>query len=136
MSTHAEHNLNKNQTVVLEVLSRAGRPLSAYQILERTSASGVRAPQQVYRALERLLAGHLVHRIESLNAYLVCQASPHAHAAAFAICKHCGAAREFPLEAILPALRDAAAAAGFRMDGAHVEISGACAACPPPVQTQ
>lgn len=134
MATHDESGLNKNQSVVLDVLARAGRPLSAYQILDQTSASGVRAPQQVYRALERLLAEHLVHRIESLNAYLICQASRDAHAAAFAICKHCGAAREFPLEAILPALRDAAAAAGFRMSGAHVEISGACAACPPPVQ--
>lgn len=127
--------LTKNQAIVLDVLTRAGKPLSAYQILAETSAKGVRAPQQVYRALERLAQAHLAHRIESLNAYQICQHGPQRHQAAFAICAGCGATQEFALAAMEPKLREAAAAIGFRLEAAHIELSGRCRSCPPAPRT-
>ena len=58
---------------VLELVWAGHGPVKAYDILdilrsERSSA----APPTVYRALEFLLAQGLVHKIESLNAYLGC----------------------------------------------------------------
>ena len=122
-------DLSKNQSTVLGVLARSGKPLSAYQILDQTHAVGVRAPQQVYRALERLLELHLVHRIESLNAYLFCEKGPHQHQAAFAICLKCQATAEFSLQEVVPSLDQAAKAIMFTIASAHVEVSGICVAC-------
>ena len=42
---------------VLEILLQEHRALGAYEILDRLRERGLRAPPQVYRALERLLAG-------------------------------------------------------------------------------
>ena len=54
--------------------------------------AGLRAPLQVYRALDKLVETGLVHRLESLNAFVAC-AHKHCHddcASAFAICEKCG----------------------------------------------
>ena len=48
--------LTRNQSLVLGALTNAGGPLSAYTILDRLRDDGFRAPLQVYRALEKLLA--------------------------------------------------------------------------------
>src|SRR5690606_26809964 len=56
--SHADHrhelppDLTRNQLLVLETLHRAEGPLSAYDILDRLRDAGLRAPLQVYRALE------------------------------------------------------------------------------------
>ena len=52
------------------------------------------APPTVYRALEFLCREGLVHKIESLNAYVGCGAPGHASAAQFLICRACGTAAE------------------------------------------
>jgi Fe2+ or Zn2+ uptake regulation protein len=57
---------------VLKALKGSEQPLSAYDILERVRGSGIRAPMQVYRSLERLAAFGHVHRIEGLNAFIAC----------------------------------------------------------------
>src|SRR3954470_20560978 len=93
----ASHDLTKNQGLVLGTLEKAEGPLSAYTILDALRSDGLRAPLQVYRALDKLLAFGLVHRLESLNAFVAC-AHPHCHASsmmAFAICEKCGSVEEF-----------------------------------------
>ena len=52
--------LTANQRVVLDELRTGGRPLTAYQLLDRLRVHGFQAPPTVYRALERLLALGLV----------------------------------------------------------------------------
>lgn len=121
--------LTRNQEVVLGTLREARRPLSAYQILDRTAAHGVKAPPQVYRALERLAAAGLVHRIESLNAYTFCDHAPHREEVAFAICEHCGGVTEIALADLAAALARATAATGFGLDRAQIELRGTCAKC-------
>src|SRR5690606_9624291 len=79
MSTARPPDLTRNQTLVLDALEKADAPLSAYTILDRLRGDGLRAPLQVYRALEKLLSAGLVHRLESLNAFVAC-ARPHCHA--------------------------------------------------------
>ena len=60
--------LNKNDKKVLSALGRSEKPLSAYDILDRARSDALKAPVQVYRALEKLSSQGLVHRIEALNA--------------------------------------------------------------------
>ena len=100
--------LNKNERKVLSALGRAVKPLSAYDILDRARSDALKAPVQVYRALEKLSSRGLVHRIEALNAFVACsdarirhtttrhEAIAHAeHRPGFVICRDCGSVREF-----------------------------------------
>ena len=58
---------------VLELVWDSHRPIGAYAILERLKSDGrSAAPPTVYRALDFLMGVGLVHRIESLNAYVGC----------------------------------------------------------------
>lgn len=125
----ADVKLTRNQDVILGVLRHARKPLSAYQILEQTVASGIKAPPQIYRALEKLIEHRLVHRIESLNAYLVCDHAGHMHDVAFAICDSCGGVEEIPLQTMEPALKGSMAEHGFSVREAHVELRGDCGTC-------
>jgi Fur family zinc uptake transcriptional regulator len=127
----AEKALTRNQKLVFDILERADGPLSAYSILDALRDEGLRAPPQVYRALEKLLETGLVHRLESLNAFVAC-AHPHAcaHAlTAFAICEKCGAVNEFADAAVEARLAGWAGERGFVPKRTTVEIKGLCAAC-------
>ncbi|WP_182086199.1 Fur family transcriptional regulator [Aureimonas sp. ME7] len=127
----ADAPLTRNQKLVFDVLDRAEGPLSAYSILDALRGEGLRAPPQVYRALEKLLETGRVHRLESLNAFVAC-AHPHCHAhalTAFAICEKCGAVSEFSDEVVERRLGAWAGETGFQPTRTTVEIKGVCAAC-------
>ena len=127
----AEPVLTRNQMLVFEALAEAGSPLSAYTILDRLRSAGFRAPLQVYRALDKLLERGLVHRLESLNAFVACaHRHDHAHGlTAFAICNKCGQVEEFSDAAVEQRLAGWAERTGFKATKTTVEIRGACAAC-------
>lgn len=124
--------LTRHQTLVLEALAREENPASAYALLDRLRDDGVRAPQQVYRALDKLIEYGLVHRVESLNSFIVCT-HPHEHArhgqVVFAICDRCGRTDEFPDAAIERRLKGWSKEHGFRLAAATVEMHGICAQC-------
>jgi len=124
-------DLTKNQALVFSALSHAEAPLSAYTILDRLRDAGLRAPLQVYRALEKLLEYGLVHRLESLNAFVACQ---HPHCGkegtmAFAICESCGSVSEFFDDAIEKRLANLARARGFHARKTTIELRGQCETC-------
>ena len=123
--------LTRNQTLVLDTLTQAEAPLSAYTILDQLRGQGFRAPLQVYRALERLIADGMVHRLESLNAFVACaHAQGHAHETiAFAICDDCGQVSEFADEDIEASLASWAKREHFTAHKTTIELRGRCAAC-------
>ncbi|WP_343229033.1 Fur family transcriptional regulator [Rhizobium setariae] len=130
----AQPELTRNQSLVLSALSGTGGPQSAYDILDRLRSDGFRAPLQVYRALDKLMEFGLVHRLESLNAFVACS-DPHDHAAhahgvtAFAICESCGQVTEFHDHTIENRLKEWQAATHFKPEKTTIEIRGACKAC-------
>jgi Fur family transcriptional regulator, zinc uptake regulator len=127
-------DLTRNQALVLSTLSRAGAPLSAYTILDQLRDDGFRAPLQVYRALDKLLERGLVHRLESLSAFVACAHShDHTHGlTAFAICEKCGQVSEFSDDVVEERLKDWAGRTGFRAAKTTIEIRGDCANCMAP----
>jgi len=123
--------LTRNQALVLDTLEKAGQPLTAYTILDRLRGEGLRAPLQVYRALDKLLEAGSVHRLESINSFVAC-AHPHPHDhgnAAFAICEACGRVDEFSDETVQSRLADWSSRNGFAITRTTIEIRGTCAAC-------
>lgn len=128
-------DLTRNQSLVLGALAHATGPLSAYTILDRLRDDGFRAPLQVYRALEKLTEYGLVHRLESLNAFVACahgheEGHDHRHGlVAFAICETCGKVDEFSDDEVTERLSGWARGAGFRAAKTTIELRGECAAC-------
>ncbi|MFD0386698.1 transcriptional repressor [Tistrella bauzanensis] len=70
-------------------------PVRAYDVLDRLKdeRSGA-APPTVYRALDFLLEQGLVHRIESMNAFVGCGLAGRVHSGQFLICDSCGRVAE------------------------------------------
>ncbi|GLK81890.1 transcriptional repressor [Methylopila turkensis] len=119
---------------VLEALAADHAPAGAYEVIERVTRAGERAPAPitVYRALDFLLAHGLAHRIESRNAFVACN---HEHGAGgsepvvFLICERCGAVGEASSPGFSAALEALARAAGFHARAPVIEIAGDCAHC-------
>ncbi len=125
------HELTKNQTLVLDALSKTDGPLSAYTLLDQLRSHGFRAPLQVYRALEKLIEFGLVHRLESINSFVAC-AHPHDHRhglIAFAICDNCGQVDEFADEIVEERLKGWSSQNAFKLAKTTIEMRGTCANC-------
>lgn len=124
---------SRNETLVLDALRAEEAPQTAYQLLDRLRGEGLKAPLQIYRALRSLQDRHLVHRLESLNAFVACAhgggSQACRHAAVFAICEACGRADELSAEGLDRRIGDLARENGFALRAALVEISGLCGAC-------
>jgi len=115
---------------VLELVWASHDPVGAYGLLDRLAADGIKAvPPTVYRALDFLLEHGLVHRLESLNAYVGCTHTSGPHTAQFLICTACRRVAELDDPAIGQSLADSAAKRGFVVTKQTVEVEGLCAAC-------
>jgi Fur family zinc uptake transcriptional regulator len=127
-------NLTRNQRHVLDLLLEEKTALSAYAMLDHLRAKGFRAPLQIYRALEKLVALGLVHRLESMNAFIACshpECEDHG-LAAFAICKTCGNITEFNDAAVADDVKKRMKTIDFRPQSTTLEIRGTCALCQNP----
>ena len=115
---------------VLELIWRSHEPVGAYTLLDRLRDQGVRAqPPTVYRALEFLVENGLIHRIESLNAYVGCAEPTERHVGQFLICTGCQSAAELDDPGIGSAIAQRAKEIGFSVSRATVEIAGLCPNC-------
>ena len=120
----------KTQADVLAVLKRHSSHLTAYDILgELRQANGKLAPQTVYRALNALIEQGLVHRFESLNAYVACRCSDHDQASILTVCDDCGTVDENVVPEVLAELSSIVSAKGFDPQRHVIEVHGLCQTC-------
>ncbi len=124
-------NLTKNQALVFHALDGAEKPLGAYDLLDELRGEGIRSPLQIYRALDKLIGRGLVHRLESLNAFILCaHCGDTGHqSAAFTICDLCGQVSEVEDEDLVERLAQLTSATGFRLEKSTIELRGICANC-------
>ena len=105
-------------------------PVRAYDLLARLSGNErPAAPPTVYRALAFLLDQGLIHRIESLNAYVGCMHPEGTHGGQFLICGDCGAAAEVHDPRVDAAIARRAKELGFAVRHKTIEIEGVCPPC-------
>lgn len=116
---------------VLELIWQSHKPLGAYTLMEMLAKASTRrvAPPTVYRALDFLLEEGLVHRINSLNAFIGCPSPNQKHQSHFLICQGCNVAVELDSPQLNQSIFTAAADAGFSLTSHSVEINGLCPAC-------
>lgn len=126
-STH----LTRNQGLVLKALEKSKSPAGAYELLGQLREDGLRAPPQIYRALDSLVEMGLAHRLDSLNAYVACShpdCVPH-ETVAFAICNSCGEVDEITDEKLSRQIRTLARENGLGLTKSTVELRGLCTGC-------
>lgn len=128
---HRGERLTPLRKRVLELVWQSHHPVKAYDLLERLAEGrGKRpAPPTVYRALEFLRDAGLVHKIESLNAFIGCAKPDRRHSAQFLICIDCGAVAEMDDPNLSAAIGANAKRLGFAVEQETVEVEGRCAAC-------
>ena len=120
-SAHCEQNgakLTDLRRQVLDLVLQHEGVVKAYQILsdlQQTRASA--APPTVYRALDFLVEQGILHRVDALNGYVVCQhlddAHHHTQANLIITCRDCGRVDEMVADSGVQALRELCLAQGF-----------------------
>jgi len=129
MST-AIDSLTKNQQTVLDILESAKEPLKAYAILFDTQKKGIKAPLQVYRALDKLIEIGKVHKIESKNSYIACKhkGCDSNTSTSFLICELCDQVTELKKN-ISSYFSKQSADVNFTYSKHNLEIYGTCISC-------
>ncbi len=121
--------LLKNEKLVWDALSGSIEPLKAYEILDKLKEQGVRAPMTVYRALDGLEAKGHIHKLDGMNAFVLCNhEGPHV-VQTFLVCERCSTVKELQVVAVEADIAPAVRAAAFDMHTARLEIKGNCTNC-------
>lgn len=114
----------------LELVWRSHKPVGAYDVMDGLRRLGHRpAPPTAYRALEFLHQAGLIHRIESLNAFVGCADPESSHAGQFFICDRCRRVAEVEDAGLNRQILRHAAELGFTTSDQTIEIHGRCADC-------
>lgn len=116
---------------VLSILSDGGAPIGAYAIMEKLSKIEAKpiAPPTVYRTLDFFVENGFVHKIESRNAFALCEHVGQAHNGVLLLCKRCGHSEEIQDSAVEESLRNIADRVGFSIALQILEVQGLCNEC-------
>ena len=115
---------------VLELIWESHKAVKAYELLDRLKPLQKAAkPATIYRALDFLIEQGLIHRVESLNAFVGCRCSGHQHEQLLLICKHCHEVEERPAPDVMNALSQEFKHAGFMVHSKAIEVHGICGKC-------
>ena len=126
-----QEHLTKNQQIVLDFIEKSSEPLKAYSILFNVKKQGIKAPLQVYRALDRLVEIGKIHKIESRNAFVACKNSncQVSKATAFSICESCEDVTEVSNLKLSKYLSNFADKSGMKYNKYNLEFFGLCKKC-------
>jgi len=126
-----ENNLSKNQQIVLDLIERSREPVKAYSILNNVQKKGIKAPPQVYRALEKLIELGKIHKVESKNAFVACKNSncEITKATIFSICETCEKVTEIANNKLSKFLNNFDDNTGMKYKKYNLEFFGLCKKC-------
>jgi Fur family transcriptional regulator, ferric uptake regulator len=129
----AGQRLTKGRRVLLDALSRAGRPLTTGELM----AADPRLPQSTtYRNLALLEQVGVVHRVVGSDEFarfeLAEEFTGHHHH--HLVCRRCGSVEDFEAppqveQGLADAISDYAAGSGFRPEAHRLDLLGTCASC-------
>ncbi len=115
---------------VLELVLNSHKAVKAYDLLDQIRpVNDAAKPATVYRALDFLLEQGLIHRVESLNAFVGCHLSGSQHDLLLLICSRCHNVEERPATSVIQALGEELQVAGFNPQLKTIEIQGLCKNC-------
>ncbi|MFL2661436.1 MAG: Fur family transcriptional regulator [Alphaproteobacteria bacterium] len=124
------HRFTGPRQKVLQIITLSNRPIKAYDILEKLGefVSNPKPPT-AYRAISFWHKHNFIHRIESLNAYSVCEAD-HVHKGfQFMICNDCGKVIESHFCELPKIFVKTTKSKMFTPEKWNLEINGTCNEC-------
>lgn len=122
--------LTDQRKLVYGIISKSKKPLTAYEILSKMEkhVENVKPPQ-AYRAIDFWIEQGLVHKIESMNAFVSCHAGHNHEGSQFMVCDDCGDVQEVHLCDLPQPLQSKLDKSGFRLLRWNAELHGICHAC-------
>lgn len=122
--------LTRIRRKVLELVWTSHVAVKAYDLLADIKPFEQSAqPATIYRALDFLREQGLIHRLESLNAFIGCAAAQHEPGVLLLICNRCQSVEERPAPEINAAISSATLASGFIPEQTNLEVRGLCSVC-------
>ncbi len=115
---------------VLELICASHKAIGAYELLDLFKREDPKAkPVTIYRALDFLMEAGLVHKIESLNAFIGCLQAEKQHKSVILICDNCKNAYELDATAVYESLFALSESMQFKPKCLTLELHGLCASC-------
>lgn len=125
-----KHRLSEPRLAVLKIIASSLKPIGAYEILKMLgNILDNPKPPTAYRAIEFWQAHGFIHRIESLNAYIICGVSHKHKGSQFMICDDCGIATEMHLCQLPKQIEENIAKNTFKLELWNLEVHGVCSNC-------
>jgi Fur family zinc uptake transcriptional regulator len=119
-----------NNNIVLNILKKNLKGLTAYQILNRVQKFKLVQPMTIYRALKSLTEDGLIHKTNKNKTFHLCNTSgSHEHNAVLAVCNDCGIAEEFNITLFSKLLSHVKTKSKFNFNNFNLEITTTCKEC-------
>jgi len=115
---------------ILELVCSSHKAIGAYDLLDLFREEDLKAkPVTIYRALDFLIDVGLVHKIESLNAFIGCLQAEKKHQSVILICDNCKNAYELDAGPIYQSVFEMGENIQFTPSSLTIELHGLCASC-------
>jgi len=119
-----------NNAIVLNILKKNTKGLTAYQILSRVLKFKHVQPMTVYRALKNLTNDGLIHKTNKNKTFHLCNTSEkHEHNAVLAVCNDCGVAEELKTDLFSRVIKQVKSKRKFNFNNFNLEITTNCKDC-------
>ncbi len=123
-------NLTPIRKKVLEIVASNHKPARAYDLLAKLKEGGFSdKPPTVYRALDFLIEHKMVHKLNTINAYVACFNNETEEVSCFLICEKCQDIEEFQDEGIIKAIANISKSKNIDVRNINLEISFKCDQC-------
>jgi len=115
---------------VLEIIWSSHSPAKAYDILDKLKGHEQTAkPPTVYRTLDFLLENGLIHKLNTMNAYVGCSHPLKHNQCYFLICQNCNDVVECCNRNLSDAIDDTTNKNKFSANSVTIEVAGQCEEC-------
>ena len=119
-----------NNAVVLNILKKNTKGLTAYEILNRVQKFKSVQPMTIYRALKHLTDNGLIHKTNKNKTFHLCNTSgSHEHNAVLAVCNDCGVAEELKTKLFSKIIKHVKSKRKFNFNNFNLEITTTCKEC-------
>ena len=120
----------KNNSLVLNILKKNPKGLTAYQILNRAQKFKYVQPMTIYRALKNLNNEGLIHKTNKKKTFHLCNTlEQHEHNAVLAVCDDCGVAEELNTNIFSNIIKKVKSKNKFNFNNFNLEITTTCKGC-------
>ena len=119
---------------ILQIFLSDSRPLKAYEVLEQLKAKRHNAePPTVYRVLDFLVDHHVLHRLDSCHAYVICDLggndATQVQRHLMLLCRSCHDTYEVVDPTFQRSLDKISRAHNFQLQDHCIELTGSCTKC-------